>query len=882
MKITSKGSILIAGHYGFGNTGDEAILASILADLRSQRNDLEVVVISANPHVTASEHHVRSVYWKDIHALLDAARHTDLIMIGGGGVFVDYWGVPADTQLTEGHWGIAYYNSIGILAAMFNKPFIIHSVGVGPLLTEEGKRLTRQTFEIADIAAVRDEESRKQLISIGVPANWIRIVPDPGLYLAPNRDFTFEIFRKAGVKIGEQSVLGVCIREWGDGKWKVEVATALDKFLETYNAKAIFIPFQKESDALEDDSAAAQGVLSQMRHQDRAHILSTVHSPEIVKGLISSCTLVVGMRLHSLIFAAGAGVPVFALAYDPKVTGFMDSLGLGHNALELNQATAKNIFQMLSQIWAKPDAVKRKLYTHVASSKLVLQKMNRQLLQSMGKGARRTPKTVEVELLRKFAIKQTGQLAEKETRLKSSFEYKLKAVLNGKPWYLAERIRKIRARLLLPGGLGEKLFKKLPQRVGGFFHRTREAVRRHGLFGALARAVVMFLEEGARAVRKIIFRRRHQQMLERLENTIVEHQGFIDYFPAPWGWSTKWFQRFQQISLESTKLGGLALYGGFPPLDKGLHVFEQPVKNLFVFDGTDKKVVRRVFAKIANSNQPRLMRIESVDLGTTLEDIETALQTGFKVVYEYIDELSPEIVGHVPDMVRRRHEAILKNESVYIVATSDQLYEKVRAHRTKNFILSTNGVDVDHWRIPRENPPADLQPVLDGKLVVAYHGTLAKWVDFELLRIIADDGRYNLLLIGHEHDDSFTQSGLKAHPRVHFLGGKSYFELNRYAVHYDITLLPFRKSYMTEAVSPVKIFEYMAAQKPIVTTDLRECRKYRSCLVAKNNEEFMQLLLYAERSASNPAYLKILEREANANSWKEKTREMLRMTGIAV
>ena len=882
MKISSKGSILIAGHYGFGNTGDEAILTSILADLRSQRNDLEIVVASANPHTTAPEHHVRAVYWKDIHALMDAARNSDLIMIGGGGVFVDYWGVPVDTQLTEGHWGIAYYNSIGILAAMFNKPFIIHSVGVGQLLTEEGKRLTRLTFELADIAAVRDEESRKLLISIGVPASRIRIAPDPGLYLAPNRDFTFEIFRKAGAKLGEQPVLGVCIREWGDGKWKFEVAAALDKFLETQNARVIFIPFQKETDALEDDAAAAQGVLSQMRHQDRARILSTVHSPEIVKGLLSSCTLVVGMRLHSLIFAAGAGVPAVALAYDPKVSGFMASLGLGHYALDLNEASVEKIFQLMNQVWAKPDAVKRKLTAHVASSKLVLQKMNRLLLQKMGKGTRPTTQTVEVELLREFALKQTGQLAEKETRLKSSFEYKLKAVLNGKPWYLAERSRKIRARLLSPGGLGEKLFKKLPQRIVGFFHRTREAVRRHGLFGAFARAVAVFWEVGARVVHKIIFRQRHQQMLDHLEKIIAEHQGFIDYFPAPWGWSTKWFQRFQQISLESTKLGGLALYGGFPPLDKDMYVYKQPVKDLFVFDGTDKKVLRRVFAKLANSTQPRLMRIESVDLGTTLEDIETAMQNGFKVVYEYIDELSPEIVGPVPDMVRRRHEAILKNEAVYIVATSDQLYEKVRMHRSKNFILSTNGVDVDHWRVPRANPPADLQPVLDGKSVVAYHGTLAKWVDFELLRMIADDGRYNLLLIGHEHDDSFIQSGLKAHPRVYFLGGKSYFELNRYAVYYDITILPFRKSYMTEAVSPVKIFEYMAAQKPIVTTDLRECRKYRSCLVAKNNVEFMQLLLRAERSASDPAYLKILEREANANSWKEKTREMLRMTGINV
>lgn len=882
MKISSK-TILIAGHYGFGNTGDEAILASILADLRTQRNDLEIVVASANPRETASGHHVRSVYWKDIPDLLNAARESDLIMIGGGGVFVDYWGVPADTQLTQGHWGIAYYNAIGILAAMFGKPFIIHSVGVGPLLTEEGKRLTRQTFELADIATVRDIGSRNLLKSIGISASKIRLTPDPGLSLTPNRDFVVEILRKAGIVLKEQPVLGVCVREWGSGSWKPELAAALDRFLESQNARILFIPFQMKTDALEDDTAAAQQVLSQMRHQNRTHVLSTVHSPEIIKGLLSSCRLVMGMRLHSLIFAVGAGVPAVALAYDPKVASFMTSLGLDRNTLVLEEATAEKMFQMMSQAWAKPDAIKKKISVHIASSRTGLQRMNRLLLQNVHRGTRHVAQTFDSAVLREFAIKQTVLLVEKDTRIQASLDYKLKAALNGKPFYLVARLRKIRARRQSSsGGLVEKFFIELSNRIGIYFDRMREAVRRYGRLGALAKIVEVIWEKGIHVICKIIFWRRHQQMLQHLENVISEHQGFIDYFPAPWGWSTKWFQRFQQISLATPKLGGLALYGGFPRLDKNLYIYKQPAKDLFVFEGTDKKVIRRMFAALANSTQPRIMRIESVDLVTRLEEIEAALLAGFKVVYEYIDELSPEIVGHVPDMVRRRHEALLKNEAIYIVATSDQLYEKVRLHRSKNVILSTNGVDVDHWRVPRENPPVDLQPVLDGKLVVAYHGTLAKWVDFELLRLIADDGRYNLLLIGHEHDDSFTQSGLKAHPRVYFLGGKSYFELNRYAAYYDIAILPFRKSYMTEAVSPVKIFEYMAAQKPIVTTDLRECRKYRSCLVAKNNLEFMQLLVRAERSAFDSAYLKILEREAKANSWEEKTREVLKMTGIDV
>ena len=136
------------------------------------------------------------------------------------------------------------------------------------------------------------------------------------------------------------------------------------------------------------------------------------------------------------------------------------------------------------------------------------------------------------------------------------------------------------------------------------------------------------------------------------------------------------------------------------------------------------------------------------------------------------------------------------------------------------------------------------------------------------------------MLIGHEHDDELPKSGLKEHPRVHFLGSKSYFDLNAYAAYYDIAILPFKKSNLTEAVSPVKIFEYMAALKPIVSTDLRECRKYKSCLIAETNEEFMAQLKIATSLRNDADYLSILDAEARENSWQAKTAEILKLAGV--
>ncbi len=175
MHKKKQGTILIGGYYGFGNTGDEAILAAILADLCKIQKDLDFIVVSANPDETAAIFKVRSVFWKDVDALRSAAAESDLIIVGGGGLFQDYWGVPSGVALTPFQWGIPFYHSLGMLAVLYQKPFMIYSVGVGPLVSEEGKRLTRWTFELADIATVRDPESKELLVSLGIAGG-----KDPG------------------------------------------------------------------------------------------------------------------------------------------------------------------------------------------------------------------------------------------------------------------------------------------------------------------------------------------------------------------------------------------------------------------------------------------------------------------------------------------------------------------------------------------------------------------------------------------------------------------------------------------------------------------------------------------------------------------------------
>jgi len=152
--------VLIAGYYGWRNTGDEAILAALVEGLRARRPGLGVAVVSGNPEETRRSLDVDAVHWLNMHDLIAAASACDLIVLGGGGLFQDYWGVDTATTLTQEHWGLSFFAAFPLLASLLGKPMIVCAAGVGPLRTGQGRQYTRLIFQQAQAATVRDRAAR--------------------------------------------------------------------------------------------------------------------------------------------------------------------------------------------------------------------------------------------------------------------------------------------------------------------------------------------------------------------------------------------------------------------------------------------------------------------------------------------------------------------------------------------------------------------------------------------------------------------------------------------------------------------------------------------------------------------------------------------------
>jgi len=212
-------------------------------------------------------------------------------------------------------------------------------------------------------------------------------------------------------------------------------------------------------------------------------------------------------------------------------------------------------------------------------------------------------------------------------------------------------------------------------------------------------------------------------------------------------------------------------------------------------------------------------------------------------VYDVIDEI--EVFGVHSNTVQN-HEWLIENATI-IQATSKNLYESIREKR-KDVYLNPNGVFAEDFNLKEFIIPSDLEKIKEGnKTVVLYYGCIAEWLDYELIDYVAKTlPEVQFVFIGFEYNRcsrKFKQ------PNIHYLGIKDYRELPNYLAYSNVCMIPFIKNKVTDSVSPVKFYEYLAMGKPIVSTNIDEMIAERlktfSVAVANTKEEFVTFLEFA-------------------------------------
>ena len=302
--------ITIAGYYGFGNAGDEAILTATVNAFHHLRPNWHLTVLSANPALTAEIHQVEAIPRFNLARVARELLKTDLFLFGGGSLLQD------TTSLRS----LLYYLTMLNLPLLANRQVMVYANGFGPVRSPLGRWGCRHTLNRVPVITLRDGDSQQELLTLGVTRPRLQVTADPAFLLTPkDGEETKALLQKEGLA-PEQDWLMVAVRDW-PGLDTERLSAALDGFARDSGLSVLFVPMHGEADR------AYSHRVAQAMKQD-ACILQGEYQPEELLGVMGSAQLVLGMRMHAIIFAAVAGVPAAGISYDPKVTSLLKELKL--------------------------------------------------------------------------------------------------------------------------------------------------------------------------------------------------------------------------------------------------------------------------------------------------------------------------------------------------------------------------------------------------------------------------------------------------------------------------------------------------------------------------------------------------------------------------
>ncbi|EJT6171354.1 glycosyltransferase [Clostridium perfringens] len=396
-----------------------------------------------------------------------------------------------------------------------------------------------------------------------------------------------------------------------------------------------------------------------------------------------------------------------------------------------------------------------------------------------------------------------------------------------------------------------------------------------GNFNELCSKTSKYIDD---AISSILFEGQFNCFYEKIKS-ILELEDFdeIIVFHASFGWNIEMKQRPQHLAEALSKKKVLYIYRSDVKNDN-IYSIKKIKDNLYVLNLDMYSLNVAFFEAIKSINKPKFVHVYATCLNSVdYEKIKTYMDKGFKVIYDFVDELSSEISGYnITSKMIEDHEKLLRDkENVLVVSTAKKLKDIANKFReeNENNILAPNAVNLEDFKNHGHEIGEKIQPIVNKrKPIIGYYGALAKWFDYKLIEELAKEREdYEIVLIGMDYDGSYDQSNLKDYSNISYLGMIDYKDLINYSRYFDVCIVPFIKNDITDSTSPLKIFEYMALEKPIVTTDINECKNYESCLISKDYDEFIRNIDKALKlEVDNKEYFNILRREAEENTWDNR------------
>ncbi|MFA5136566.1 MAG: glycosyltransferase, partial [Patescibacteria group bacterium] len=239
------------------------------------------------------------------------------------------------------------------------------------------------------------------------------------------------------------------------------------------------------------------------------------------------------------------------------------------------------------------------------------------------------------------------------------------------------------------------------------------------------------------------------------------------------------------------------------------------------------------------------------------------------LIYDCMDDYEGfDITGkHILQL----EKGLVKKADLTLVC-SNILMSKILKLKPIRSVLIKNAGDYEHFAAAEKitcKIPSDL-PTKKRK-IIGFFGAVGEWIDAVLLREIAE--RYKdmgIVIIGQIQNKEIT--ALQNLPNMWFLGEKPYNKLPDYLQWFDVCIIPFKISRHTTLIDPVKLYEYFASGKPVVTTAVAEIKHFKNLLYYSDSRKKFLDNVQTALQEKNSGLRKKRQEAAKNNTWDKRAK----------
>jgi len=334
-------------------------------------------------------------------------------------------------------------------------------------------------------------------------------------------------------------------------------------------------------------------------------------------------------------------------------------------------------------------------------------------------------------------------------------------------------------------------------------------------------------------------------------NTILSQKINITIIYPPYIKWNNMFQRPQQMITALSRIDGVRCIFIDYSLKNGYYI----INNSLIVAPSYENAIKYIKGKvIIYYNNP-----------TTVQKLNTFKYD--KCIFELVD--NP--VDEFSDWKLNLNKAI---KTADIISITSKIMEKYVRNNGKQCKVIPNAADFFHFKRAEDKltKPHDFPKVIRNKIIVGYYGAHASWVDWELVKLIADLDILHVVMIGKmEQTYNFSFN----HKNITWLPRKDYDKLPYYLSWFDVCIIPFKLTEMIKGCDPIKFYEYCSAGKPIVATKMHELLKYKNLCYFMNHNNYKQMIMTAYKNKENTNLITKRQKLAQENSWDIRAKKLL-------